>query len=154
MAGYTRVCLERSVAAAAATSPAERTAAGAALRVSVEAALAAADVLVVPTMGALSLAAGEDYDERPLVVDGRPLEHFCDAALTPPFNAAGACPVVAVPSGAVGAHGVPIGVQVVARAGDERTALRAAAALERERPGGRPPLEALAAASASPSGGG
>ena len=56
-------------------------------------------------MGVASMDAGEDYAERPLLVDGRPLDHFCDAALTPIFNVASCCPVLTVPSGLAAVFG-------------------------------------------------
>jgi aspartyl-tRNA(Asn)/glutamyl-tRNA(Gln) amidotransferase subunit A len=130
---YTRVCLERSVALAATRSAAERAALEARIHAALAGVLERFDALIVPTVGARSFAAGEDYVERPLVVDGRPLEHFCDAALTPAFNVSSRCPVVAVPSG-VSDEGVPTGVQVAARPYDDATALRVAAAIERVRP--------------------
>ena len=88
------------------------------------------DVLVVPTVGATALAAGEDYVDTRLVVDGVELEHFTDAALTELFNIASHHPVLAVPSGCAG-NGIPTGVQVVARADDDLTAFRVAAGIER-----------------------
>ncbi|MHB1834257.1 MAG: hypothetical protein ACYCXW_04765, partial [Solirubrobacteraceae bacterium] len=99
------------------------------------------DALVMPTMGVVAIDAGEDYVQRRLLAGGQALEHFCDAALTPMFNIAGERPVVAVPSGlaasAAGTH-LPTGVQVVAAAGEEDTALSVAAAIEAARPWRQP----------------
>ncbi|MHB1808742.1 MAG: amidase [Solirubrobacteraceae bacterium] len=95
------------------------------------------DALVLPTMGVLALDAGEDYVQRPLLVDRGALEHFCDAALTPMFNMAGERPVVAVPSGLAASDAglpLPTGVQVVGAPGEEDTALSVAAAIEAARP--------------------
>ena len=92
-------------------------------------ALAGFDAIVMPTMGATAFAAGEDYVERPLLVDGHALEHFSDASLTPVFNICSAHPVVAVPSGWA-SNGVPTGVQVVAPAYADHAALRIAASVE------------------------
>ncbi len=92
--------------------------------------LARYDALVLPTVGATSFAAGEDYVDTKLVVDGEELDHFSDASLTPAFNICSAHPVVAVPSGWA-SHGVPTGVQVVAGKWADTTAFRVAAAIER-----------------------
>lgn len=75
------------------------------------------------------MAAGEDYVETSLVVDGRELDHFSDASLTPVFNICSSHPVVAVPSGWASNH-VPTGVQVVGRSRDDVTAFRVATAVE------------------------
>ncbi|PZS33716.1 MAG: amidase [Pseudonocardiales bacterium] len=93
------------------------------------------DALVMPTLGATAFAAGEDYVDTALVVDGVELEHFSDASLTPLFNICSTHPVVAVPSGWA-ANGVPTGVQVVAAPYDDGTAFRVAAAVERLRGAG------------------
>jgi Asp-tRNA(Asn)/Glu-tRNA(Gln) amidotransferase A subunit family amidase len=87
------------------------------------------DALVLPTVGATSFAAGEDYVDTKLVVNGKELDHFSDASLTPAFNICSSHPVVAVPSGWA-SNGVPTGVQVVARRWDDSTAFRVAAAIE------------------------
>ena len=109
------------------------------------------DAVIVPTMGVAAMDAGEDYAERPLLVDGRPLDHFCDAALTPIFNVASCCPVLTVPSGlaavaepgttADGAPspGVPTAVQVAGPPTDDATAFRLAAEIERVAPWERKP---------------
>ncbi|WP_245633721.1 amidase [Amycolatopsis jejuensis] len=89
------------------------------------------DTLIVPTIGATAFAAGEDYVDTPLVVNGVALEHFSDASLTPAFNVSSENPVLAVPSGWA-CNGVPTGVQVVARKYDDVTAFRVAAAIEQE----------------------
>lgn len=143
---YAVECFERSLAGAVAVSPQLRPEIEQRLAASVESLLERFDALLVPTMGVGAMAAGEDYAERPLSVDGRALDHFCDAALTPIFNIAGACPVISVPSGRVAqdepgetagglpSPGVPTGVQVVGRPGEERTAFSVAAAIERVAP--------------------
>ncbi len=147
---YAVGCFERTVAAAA-TIPLER-------RVDLERHIRRGllglfdrhDALVVPTMAVAAMDAGEDYATRPLCVDGAPLDHFCDAALTPIFNIASCCPVLTVPSGlatvaAPGATadgapspGVPTGVQVAGPPSDDATAFRLAAAIERVAPWGHP----------------
>ena len=104
------------------------------------------DALLIPTMGVASMAAGEDYADRPLLVDGQPLDHFCDAALTPIFNIANACPVLTVPSGlatvpdpcatATGSPspGVPTGIQIAASPHQDATAFCLAATIEQVAP--------------------
>jgi len=93
------------------------------------------DAFLLPTVGSTGFAAGEDYVERDLTVNGVALEHYSDASLTPIFNIASAHPVVAVPSGRA-ANRVPTGMQVVGPAYDEPTALIVAAALEQIHPTG------------------
>ncbi len=112
------------------------------------------DALIMPTIGALAFAAGEDYVDTPLLVDGVAVEHFSDASLTPAFNICSACPVLAVPSGWA-SNGVPTGVQVAARTYDDVTAFRVGAAIERTRAagfaGGRTPaLDAAGNGTAHP----
>jgi Asp-tRNA(Asn)/Glu-tRNA(Gln) amidotransferase A subunit family amidase len=79
-----------------------------------------ADALICPTSGISAFAAGEDYVETPLVVNGVRLDHNLEAALCVPFNLAGRCPVLSVPSG-IAANGVPTGLQVVGRPYDDST---------------------------------
>lgn len=92
------------------------------------------DALVCPTMGATAYPAGDDYTERPLVVDGVELEHYLLGALTLPFNMFSRCPVLSVPSGTA-ANGVPTGVQIVGRTYDDLTVFRLGYALESARGG-------------------
>jgi Asp-tRNA(Asn)/Glu-tRNA(Gln) amidotransferase A subunit family amidase len=148
---YAAGCLERSLAAAAAVPLERRVAIEHRLRSSVFSLFEHHDALIVPTMGVAAMAAAEDYAERPLCVDGAPLDHFCDAALTPIFNVASACPVVALPSGlapvadlgttvdGASSPGVPTGIQVAGAPGDDATAFRLAAAIERAAPWERRP---------------
>jgi aspartyl-tRNA(Asn)/glutamyl-tRNA(Gln) amidotransferase subunit A len=86
------------------------------------------DALVCPTSGTPALLAGEDYLDRPLVVDGVTLGHNLEAPLTVPFNIASRCPVLSVPSGR-SPEGVPTAVQVVARPYDDHTAFEVGAAV-------------------------
>ncbi|MEV6013690.1 amidase [Streptomyces sp. NPDC051976] len=87
------------------------------------------DALVLPTVGATAFAAGEDYTDTRLTVNGMELDHFADASLTPVFNIHSTHPVVAVPSGWA-SNGVPTGVQVAAAPYDDGTAFRVALAIE------------------------
>jgi aspartyl-tRNA(Asn)/glutamyl-tRNA(Gln) amidotransferase subunit A len=130
---YAVACFERALAAAA-TIPIER-------RVDLERRLRTDalclfdryDAVLIPTMGVAAMDAGEDYATRPLEVDGAPLDHFCDAALTPIFNVASSCPVLTVPSG-LAPSGTPTGVQVAGPPSDDATAFRLAAEIERVAP--------------------
>jgi aspartyl-tRNA(Asn)/glutamyl-tRNA(Gln) amidotransferase subunit A len=88
------------------------------------------DALLCPTLGLPALDAGEDYVGGGPTVDGQRLAHYFEMLLTIPFNVAGRCPVLAVPSGWA-ADGVPTGVQLVGRTYDDDTVFHAGAALER-----------------------
>jgi Asp-tRNA(Asn)/Glu-tRNA(Gln) amidotransferase A subunit family amidase len=96
---YAVECFERAVAAAAAIPIERRVDLERRLRTEVLCLFDSFDAILVPTMGVAAMDAGEDYAGRPLRVDGAPLDHFCDAALTPIFNIASSCPVLTVPSG-------------------------------------------------------
>jgi Asp-tRNA(Asn)/Glu-tRNA(Gln) amidotransferase A subunit family amidase len=91
------------------------------------------DALVCPTVGTRGLIAGDDYVDHGLEVGGVALERYLDVLMTPPFNIASRCPVLAVPSGFAD-NGVPTGVQIVGRTYDDVTAFRVGAALELVRP--------------------
>lgn len=88
------------------------------------------DVLICPTLPIAAFAAGEDYVERPVVVDGAPLDDVLASLTTVPFNVCSRHPVLSVPSGR-GTSGVPTGLQVVGRPHDEESVFRVAAAVER-----------------------
>jgi aspartyl-tRNA(Asn)/glutamyl-tRNA(Gln) amidotransferase subunit A len=134
---YAVGCFERSLAAAAAIPIERRVALENRLRNGVFALFDTYDAVLVPTMGVAAMEAGEDYATRPLAVDGAPLDHFCDAALTPIFNVASCCPVLTVPSG-LAPSGTPTGVQVAGPPSDDRTTFRLAAEIERVAPWGYP----------------
>ncbi|MFI6597601.1 amidase [Nonomuraea sp. NPDC050536] len=91
------------------------------------------DALICPTTGAPGLPAGEEFIDTRLTVNGVELDHYLEYALTPVFNIASRCPVLAVPSGR-SASGVPTGVQIVGRTFDDATVFHLGAALERARP--------------------
>lgn len=145
---YAVDCFERSLAAAEEIPLERRVALEGRLRNGVFSLFETYDAVIVPTMGVAAMDAGEDYAERPLLVDGRPLDHFCDAALTPIFNVASCCPVLTVPSGlaavpepgitADGAPspGAPTAVQVAGPPTADATAFRLAAEIERVAPWG------------------
>ena len=92
------------------------------------------DAFICPTTSVAGLPAGDDLVDGPFVsASGRPHDYFFDWSLTPPFNIASRCPVLAVPSG-FSDVGVPTGIQIVGRTYDDATVFRIGAALERERP--------------------
>jgi Asp-tRNA(Asn)/Glu-tRNA(Gln) amidotransferase A subunit family amidase len=75
-------------------------------------------------------------DQRPWVrmrIGDREIDSDYEAGLTHPFNMLGRLPVMAVPAG-IGRNGLPVGIQIVARAWDDARSFRVAAALERARP--------------------
>ena len=130
---YAVACFERALAAAAAIPIERRVGLENRLRNGVFALFDTYDAVLVPTMGVAAMDAGEDYAARPLRVDGAPLDHFCDAALTPIFNVASCCPVLTVPSG-LAPTGTPTGVQIAGPPSDDLTAFRLAAEIERVAP--------------------
>jgi aspartyl-tRNA(Asn)/glutamyl-tRNA(Gln) amidotransferase subunit A len=91
------------------------------------------ELLVFPTCASRGLIAGDDYVDHGLEIGGEMQPWYMTACMTPPFNICSRSPVMAVPSGFAD-NGVPTGVQLVARAYDDVTAFRAAAALERTKP--------------------
>jgi aspartyl-tRNA(Asn)/glutamyl-tRNA(Gln) amidotransferase subunit A len=88
------------------------------------------DALLCPTLALPALDAGEDYVGGGPEIDGRRLGDYFEMLLTIPFNLAGRCPVLSLPSGRA-ADGVPTGVQVAGRTFDDDTVFHAGAALER-----------------------
>lgn len=143
---YALACFERALAAAAAIPIERRVDLERRLRTDVLCRFDRYDAVLIPTMGVAAMDAGEDYAARPLEVDGAPLDHFCDAALTPIFNVASSCPVLTVPSGLAPvaesgetadgrpSPGVPTAVQVAGPPSDDQTAFRLAAEIERVAP--------------------
>ena len=95
--------------------------------------LNAYDILVCPTVATRGLVAGDDYADHGLEVGGVQVDRYFDSMMTPPFNIASRCPVLAVPSG-FASNGIPTGIQIVARSYDDERVFRAAAAFERVRP--------------------
>jgi len=94
----------------------------------IDAAFAGFDVLVVPTEPILAPRIGN----KELVIGGELVDfELAITRCTAPFNVA-KVPVVSVPCGF--ANGLPAGLQVVARRGEEKAALRVAAAYERATP--------------------
>ena len=98
------------------------------------------DLLLCPTNAVPAFPVGR----RPRVIDGQQVDTLWGPfPFTAPFNLSGQ-PAITVPCG-FSVDGLPIGLQIVGRVGDEVTVLRAAAAFEQARPwaGVRPPLAVL-----------
>jgi aspartyl-tRNA(Asn)/glutamyl-tRNA(Gln) amidotransferase subunit A len=91
------------------------------------------DAILCPVMSIPALAAGIDYTQQPLIVDGVERDAFHDIHLSEAFNITNRCPVLVVPCGRA-ASGTPIGVQIVARGYDDQTAFAVGKALEQARP--------------------
>jgi aspartyl-tRNA(Asn)/glutamyl-tRNA(Gln) amidotransferase subunit A len=87
------------------------------------------DLLVTPTMPCPPFTAGAD---QPGWVAGRPTEYLSWTAFTYPFNVTGQ-PAATVPCG-VDRGGLPVGLQIVGRRGEDALVLRAARAFERAFP--------------------
>jgi aspartyl-tRNA(Asn)/glutamyl-tRNA(Gln) amidotransferase subunit A len=130
---YSQAFLERAEAAAQEVSYVEGLMIEGRIYAELGALLERFDGLICPTIGALALTAGEDYVETGVVVDGVVLDDYFEVLLTPPFNIASRCPVLAVPSGQA-SNGVPTGVQIVGRTYDDERVFQVAAALERACP--------------------
>ncbi|HEY7259746.1 MAG TPA: amidase family protein [Gaiellales bacterium] len=87
------------------------------------------DLLVTPTLPCPPFRAGAD---QPGWVAGRPTEYLSWTAFTYPFNVTGQ-PAASVPCGFDGG-GLPVGLQIVGRRGEDALVLRAARAFERAFP--------------------
>ncbi len=87
------------------------------------------DLLLTPTSAVPAFPVGQ----RPREIDGREVDRLWGSCpFTTSFNLTGQ-PAATVPCG-FSADGLPIGLQIVGRWGDEVTVLRASAAFERARP--------------------
>lgn len=87
------------------------------------------DLLICPTTAVPAFELGR----RPREIDGQPVAPLWGAfPFTAPFNLTGQ-PVISVPCG-FSADGLPIGMQIVGRVGEEVLVLRAAAAFEQAAP--------------------
>lgn len=85
------------------------------------------DAFVCPTVGCAAMAADFDFTTGELEVDGELVNPLGSWMLTPAFNLMYTIPVVNAPSG-FDRNGVPTGIQITARAFDDLTAFRVAAA--------------------------
>ncbi len=130
---YTIDLVERTRAALAGTSFSEGLELEARVYAELGELLERYDLLICPTVATRGLVAGDDYVDHGLEAGGVTLEYYFDALLTPPFNIASRCPVLAVPSGFAD-NGVPTGIQIVSRTYDDVNAFRAGAAYERVQP--------------------
>ena len=95
------------------------------------------DILLTPTMPIAAFPVGK----QPETIAGRKIDPFWEIIpFTYPFNMTGQ-PAATVPCGFT-ASGLPIGLHIIGRAGDEATVLRASAAFEEVRPWAarRPPV--------------
>ena len=79
------------------------------------------DVVLAPSTPSAAFAIGEKMDD--------PIAMYLNDVFTVPANLAG-LPGISVPAG-LSAEGTPLGLQIIGRAFDEETVLRAAAAVER-----------------------
>ena len=82
------------------------------------------DLMLTPTLPTTAFAAGLD---QPGTVAGRRTEYLSWTAFTYPFNVSGQ-PAATVPCGTV--DGLPVGLQIAGRRGEDALVLRAAAAFE------------------------
>src|SRR5262249_48532299 len=90
------------------------------------------DLLGMPTLAVPAFA--KDVAEGPDRINGRPADPRVDWCFTWPFNLTGH-PAVSVPCGWT-AEGLPLGLQLVGRRGEDALVLRTAALLERVAPWG------------------
>jgi len=87
------------------------------------------DLLVTPTTAVVAFP----LRQRPREIDGKPVGTLWGAfPYTVAFNLSGQ-PAASVPCG-FSTDGLPVGLQIVARPGEEATLLRASAAFEEARP--------------------
>jgi aspartyl-tRNA(Asn)/glutamyl-tRNA(Gln) amidotransferase subunit A len=86
------------------------------------------DLMLTPTLPVTAFAAGLD---QPGSVAGRTTEYLSWTAFTYPFNVTGQ-PAANVPCGTV--DGLPVGLQIVGRRGEDALVLRAASAFEQAHP--------------------
>jgi aspartyl-tRNA(Asn)/glutamyl-tRNA(Gln) amidotransferase subunit A len=101
-----------------------------------ERAYASLDLIVCPTSPTTAFKLGERTDD--------PLAMYLSDVLTVPVNLAGNA-AITVPCGLSSTDGLPVGLQIIAKALDESTMFRAAYAFEHDlgwidSPEGRPPL--------------
>jgi aspartyl-tRNA(Asn)/glutamyl-tRNA(Gln) amidotransferase subunit A len=96
------------------------------------------DLMLTPTLPIGAFPAGQD---QPGSVNGVPTHYLSWSAFTYPFNLTGQ-PAATVPCG-FDHDGLPLGLQIVGRFGDDATVLRAAAAFEAAEPWAQltPPLD-------------
>ena len=92
------------------------------------------DVIIVPTLPTSHVPADYDFStDAALVEDGREFPKSLGAQYTLPFNFLNWNPVVSVPAG-ISSQGMPIGMQIVSKPRDTRTAFRVAYAFSKVGP--------------------
>lgn len=92
-----------------------------------------ADLLVTPTVGCLPVLNAEDGNTLgPVEINGVQVDPCIGWCLTYVFNFTGH-PAVSVPAG-LSSNGLPVGLQIVGRIGDDATLIAAASAFEHARP--------------------
>ena len=92
-----------------------------------------ADIVVTPTLSRAALPIEHDFF-APIEIDGKPIDTMRRAwyPYTLPFNMTGN-PAVSIPCGWA-SDGLPVGLQLVGRLGEDAALLRAAALFEQARP--------------------
>ena len=99
------------------------------LRAQFAALFATYDLLLTPTMAVTAFA----VEQTPATIAGQPIDPFWGPLpFTYPINMIGH-PAASIPCG-FSADGLPIGLHIIGRRGDEATVLRASAAFEQARP--------------------
>ncbi len=86
------------------------------------------DLLLTPTMAVPPFPIGQN----PQQIAGKDVAKSAFSPMTRPFNLSGQ-PAASIPCGFSG-EGLPIGLHIIGRRGDEATVLRASAAFEQARP--------------------
>ena len=95
-----------------------------------------ADLIVTPCMAVPPFPVEQNYPET---IAGKPMETYIDWIAPTFIWSMTGLPVASVPCG-LDAHGLPVGLQIVGPPMGEERVLACAAAVERQRPIGRPPL--------------
>jgi amidase len=85
------------------------------------------DVLVLPTSQVPPFPADQEY---PTEINGRPMATYLDWMRSAYFITVTGCPAISVPAGFT-RDGLPVGIQIVAPANQERRLLEVAHAYER-----------------------
>ncbi|WP_019528102.1 amidase [Dasania marina] len=93
-------------------------------------AMASYDVLICPTAATAKVPADWDYSVNSLCINGKLISpNFGSDSMTYYFNSLSRCPVLSMPSGK-DSNKVPTGIQIVGKAYDEHSVLKAASAYE------------------------
>ena len=92
--------------------------------------LASHDIFICPTNNLAAVKADHDPWDQSFTVNGKKADPEFGWVMTHQFNMLHNCPVLAVPSGRT-AEGIPTGIQIVARTGDDTRVFRAGLAYEK-----------------------